>query len=224
MSAHLRFAEASAWAVDHTATPPSTTTTRAKRYPRFERRRFPPETEITTDAVRRVSTRRFHRGRELSTGDLCALMTGILPSADAYPHGSAGGLYAVETFLLPRRVAECDADVLLHVLRDERALETLWAAPTLVHDAFPSQTWAHDAALLIVLAPIVAPYVARYGERGYRFALLEAGAMTHELEIRASRQGLACCVLGGFVDAAISSALDLELGEQPVVCLAIGWA
>lgn len=225
MSAYLRFAQASAWTVDHTVAPLAPAAPEGRwRYPRFERRRFAPPPDVPAATASRSSTRAFDRSSVLSTNDLRVLLEGVLPEDNGFPHASAGALYAVETFVLPKRVEQCEPDVLLHVLRPERALETLWPCPAFLPEAFPSQTWVHEAGLVVVLVAMLPPYVTQYGERGYRFAVLEAGSIAHELETRATRLGLGSCVLGGFVDVAVSSALDLSLdqGAHPVVCIAIG--
>jgi len=226
MSAHLRFAEASAWTADFIGGAPDLDVTRReRRYPRFERWLFPPETTpAAPPAGQRRSTRTFDGSGNLTLADLRRILEAVYPGPTGFAHASAGGLYAVETFLIPRRVDGCAPDGLLHVLRGETGLERLWDCPHVLSATFPAQTWVHEAALVIVIVALVAPYVSRYGERGYRFALLEAGAIAHELETRAARRGIGACALGGFVDSELASALDLDIacGEQPVLCLALG--
>lgn len=157
-------------------------------------------------------------------GVVAALADALAPRAGHRPYASAGGLYAVETYLVAFAVDGLPRHTAMHLLVNERALEVMWTCEGLRERAFPQQTWGHEAPLVIVVVAALRPYIHDYGERGYRFALLEAGAVAHLIESAAADLGVQACQLGGFADEVVAEALglDLECDEQPLVCLVVG--
>lgn len=152
------------------------------------------------------------------------LLAAVCAQDGRYPYPSAGAIYATELYLYPAHVAALDDRVLAHLIMASGMLEPLWSVPDLLAEAFPTQTWTWNAALTFIVSADMRPYLERYGERGYRFALLEVGALTHRLTAGASAAGLGSCIVGGYVDDALSDALDLRLeaGEQVLACVSVG--
>jgi SagB-type dehydrogenase family enzyme len=65
--------------------------------------------------------------------------------------------------------------------------------------------------------------MSRYGPRGYRYVLLEAGHVAQNLCLVATELELGTLCLGGFRDAAINELLGLDpRGEGAVYAVAIG--
>ena len=63
----------------------------------------------------------------------------------------------------------------------------------------------------------------KYGARGYRYILLEAGHAAQNLCLLASERGLASLCVGGFADAAVNRFLGLDpRTEATVYCVGVG--
>lgn len=62
----------------------------------------------------------------------------------------------------------------------------------------------------------------RYGDRGRRYALLEAGHAAQNLLLQATALGLGAAPIGAFEDAATRAALGLPPGEDPIYLLPVG--
>ena len=63
----------------------------------------------------------------------------------------------------------------------------------------------------------------KYGDRGYRHVLAEAGHLAQNLYLISSALGLSCCAMGGYYDEEINNLLDIDgVGESIVYILAIG--
>jgi SagB-type dehydrogenase family enzyme len=60
---------------------------------------------------------------------------------------------------------------------------------------------------------------AKYGLRGYRFALLEAGHLAQALITNATALGLRTLPWGGFLDGLVDAALDLDGVERSCLYL-----
>ena len=66
------------------------------------------------------------------------------------------------------------------------------------------------AALAVALTGISMKTKLKYGERGYRFLLFEAGHIMQNLLLVASALGVSALPIGGFVDAELDSALGID--------------
>jgi len=79
---------------------------------------------------------------------------------------------------------------------------------------------ASAAALVVVTARFEVP-LARYGDRGHRYVLLEAGHLVQDFNLASRALGLANLDLGGFLDQQLSESLGL-MEEVPRYAVALG--
>ena len=85
------------------------------------------------------------------------------------------------------------------------------------------QPYVGDASVLFVIAGLAERVRPRYGERGYRYLLLEAGHIGQNLSLLAAAYGLGSLCIGGFVDMAVSRLIGLnEITEIPLYVTAVG--
>ena len=142
------------------------------------------------------------------------------------PVPSGGGLYPLEIYLLVRQVAGLPAGI-YHYAALGHGLELLAEVPvaaTSLTNLFLGQTYAADAAVVIVLTAVMARTLQKYGDRGYRLILLEAGHVAQNLNLVATACGWGSVNLAGFFDAALAEVLDLDRADEiPLYALAIGW-
>ncbi len=79
------------------------------------------------------------------------------------------------------------------------------------------------AAAVILITAVFQRTTFKYGERGYRFALIEAGHVAQNIDLVASALGLPAANLGGFFDRELEMLLDVDGVEQSLVyAVAIG--
>ena len=57
----------------------------------------------------------------------------------------------------------------------------------------------------------------KYGERGYRYILLEAGHIGQNICLVSETLGLKCCALGGTMDKNLEELLDIDGETESVV-------
>jgi SagB-type dehydrogenase family enzyme len=130
---------------------------------------------------------------------------------------SAGGLYSLELFLLALGVDDLPQgayryDTLAH------GLEKLPAVPgRSVRSAFVVPTDADSSAALLVLAGVFWRTRFKYGTRGYRFVLLEAGHAAQNVLLAASALELAALPFGGFYDRPLDEILMLDSVHESVL-------
>ena len=181
------------------------------------------DTPLSRVIRRRRSCRDF-APRELDALDLAVLLAGAygITSIDGgvYQRAapSAGGLYPLEQYLITR------AGIAHYVTRDH-ALEAVAPAPApgeLTASCY-GQPWAESAAAVIVLAAVFARTQDKYGPRGYRFALLEAGHVAQNICLLAEERGLGAVCLGGFVDSRLNALLRIDgRTEAALYAVAVG--
>jgi SagB-type dehydrogenase family enzyme len=77
----------------------------------------------------------------------------------------------------------------------------------------PSLTQAPGGALLWIVVGDYDRVAAKYGERGYRFLLLEAGHLMQNLGVLSSSLGASTIPLGGFFEEEIARSMKLPRGD-----------
>jgi SagB-type dehydrogenase family enzyme len=140
---------------------------------------------------------------------------------------SGGALYPLELYLLARRV-EGLVPGLYHYDPEDRSLDTLH----LVEDPrdfehidtlLMQPELARDCAVIVFVSAIFFRSTFKYGDRGYRFVLLEAGHLAQNAILTAGEMGLASAPIGGFADRDVDRLLRFDgISESTVYLLLIG--
>jgi len=85
------------------------------------------------------------------------------------------------------------------------------------------QKWVRNSAMVIIITAIFERTVIKYGIRGWRYILLDAGHLAQNVYLVSTALRLKCCSIGGFVDEKIIKLLDLNPNfELPIYLIAIG--
>jgi|GEM_PF-2715163 len=139
---------------------------------------------------------------------------------------SAGGLYPIEVYPAATRVTGLPAGV-YHYRPTDRALaatrrdagDIASALESLVLD--PGQ--AKGAAGALILTARFGRSVDKYGERGYRYALIEAGEVVQTLALGAAATGIGLVCHGAFYDGPANQLLGIDgLAESVLAILLFG--
>jgi len=137
---------------------------------------------------------------------------------------SAGGLFPFEIYVLARSVAGVP-DGLQHYNVRKHALEPLADGPPLeeIHGALLTDPFAREANVIILLAAVFTRTQRKYGPRGYRYILLEAGHIAQAICLLATERGLGSLCMGGFLDGRLNRSLGLDgVGEAVLYAVAVG--
>jgi SagB-type dehydrogenase family enzyme len=194
----------------------------------------PPPTQLGKLLLQRQSTRQYQR-RSLRVDALSALLACAYGIVDTAPMGvqspfmrravpSAGGLYPLEIYLLARDVESVadgihHYDVLGHGLRLLHGGDPFAALAPM----FYTYPFIEQANLVVAMAAVFERTQKKYGPRGYRYILLEAGHVGQNLCLMAAEMGLASLPMGGFVDSALNRHLGLVPAREGVVyTIAVG--
>ena len=136
------------------------------------------------------------------------------------PHrmqASAGARYPIELYILNFIEGELKRGVYHYNVKDHK-LEYLWAIPPECDPiVYASNQWVTDATMIIVASAVVGRTVMKYGERGYRYMYLEAGAIMQNLQIHAQLNQIGSTIAGGINENKIEELLDIDGVNETVV-------
>ena len=80
-----------------------------------------------------------------------------------------------------------------------------------------------SAPAIVVLVGAINRLKSKYGERGYRLALLDAGHVSQNVYLVAAALGLSACATAGFIDEELDRALNIDgLDYASLLVLAVG--
>lgn len=178
--------------------------------------------------LRGRSTRRFAHARLPFTHIERLLTASFSPRGQGYagrPYPSAGALYPVQVLLLllaEEIVAPDGMSASVYHFRPVASTLTPLACPprarlmeTLVdigHEATDDESAIVGPAFALAYVLYADGAIVRYRERGYRFGLIEAGAMSHQADLVGGALGLGSCMFGGFGDAEVAAICGLNSG------------
>jgi SagB-type dehydrogenase family enzyme len=139
------------------------------------------------------------------------------------PVPSGGALYPLELYVLPLEVGGLGRSA-FHYHPFRHRLEPLKPfAEVDLAAALVDPSLADRAALVLVVTTVVWRTRFKYGLRGYRFALLEAGHLVQNVLLVAAALGLAAVPLGGWYDRRVDELVGADgLDEASVYLVSIG--
>jgi SagB-type dehydrogenase family enzyme len=136
---------------------------------------------------------------------------------------SGGALYPIEMYVFAFHVTGLPEGVyhyhpardVLHQLRAGDERERLAAALVQTNIAF-------DASFVLAFTAVMDRSIFKYGDRGYRFILLETGHMAQNVNLAAVGLGLGCVNLGGFFESHVDALLGIDgIGHSTLYLAAV---
>jgi SagB-type dehydrogenase family enzyme len=132
---------------------------------------------------------------------------------------SAGGLYPCDTYVVAAKVEGLPAAVYhFNVMTNElERMECSRPCDAVLKEGFFWQEFATSAAAVILLVAAFERTVAKYGERGYRLVLLDAGHAAQNVLLTAEQVGVSAVAVGGFFDDSLARDLGVDGVNEAVV-------
>jgi SagB-type dehydrogenase family enzyme len=210
----------------------------AKEYPEATYLALPlpqvPDVSLA-DAIRaRVSCRHFAEAplTQVALGTLLHAAYGVhgrieLGSLEFLerPVPSGGALYPLEIYVAARAVEGIDPGI-YHYAVLAHGLEEVRSVPLpegFLGYLFMGQHYVGEASAVVVLTSVVYRSLRKYGDRGYRYVLFEAGHVAQNLNLMVAALRLGSLNLGGFFDQDVAALLDVSLEREiPLYAVAVG--
>ncbi len=157
---------------------------------------------------------RYSCGRSLSRNE-----------GDYRQYASGGARYPIEIYpVVFAGSKEIPAGVYHYNVQDH-ALDVMWQrsfSKSQIDELFVYD-WIHKASFVVFMTCVFGRTQIKYGERGYRYALLEAGHISQNMYLSAAAAGLDCCAMGGVRDDAVEQLLDIDgVSESVIHSLVLG--
>ena len=137
---------------------------------------------------------------------------------------SGGALYPLEIFFHSAHVVHLPAGLYhynptTHTLRCLRAGDDTLQIPQAVLQPHV----VREASVMIFITALFERSIFKYGNRGYRFIMLEAGHVAQNINLVALSLGLGCLNIGGFFDRQVDELLGLNgLAHSTLYMIAAG--
>lgn len=140
---------------------------------------------------------------------------------------SAGALYPMDLYAVVGQ--SCVAKMKAGVYRYESEGHTLSLVTTddlrdEVARASLSQNWMAKAPVNFVITAEYSRITGKYGKRGIRYALIEAGHMGQNLFLQAEALGLKAGIVGAFHDETLIRVMKLPSSHEPLLVMPVGYA
>jgi SagB-type dehydrogenase family enzyme len=202
-----------------------------KVYTLFDREKLtapPPQNELEKLIVARRSERHY-TGEAVSQEELARLLFYTYGRTELRrnfrPVASGGGLFPLEFYVVARNVTGLEHGI-YHYDVENNYLDAVdrgdhWEA--LKRCVWFKDIDVDDAALVIIISAAFLRSTMKYQDRGYRMILMEAGEAAQNLSLLCIPLGLSACLLGGFLDDALSDLLGIDgVDEAPLLPIVIG--
>jgi len=170
-----------------------------------------------------LTARRSRRAGELRVLDRRALATLVAAAYGRSVEGrrtapSGGALYPLELYVVTRLVSDVPEGV-FHVDPLRPALEIVDERPVAndLAGTTPMPELLADAAAVVFFTAVFWRTRFKYGLRGYRFALLEAGHAGQNLLLAATALDVPALPLGGFFDTRVETLLGVDGVDESVL-------
>ncbi|KKT60329.1 MAG: hypothetical protein UW52_C0027G0001, partial [Candidatus Gottesmanbacteria bacterium GW2011_GWA1_44_24b] len=92
-----------------------------------------------------------------------------------------------------------------------------------VSKTFGRQDWILQSSVIFLITCVLDRNRIKYGDRGYRYSLIEAGHLGQNICLLAEKCKFGSCALGGYIDGEMDTLLDIQnTKEVTLYAIAVG--
>jgi SagB-type dehydrogenase family enzyme len=89
-----------------------------------------------------------------------------------------------------------------------------------LHEVCCGQDYARQTGLVVLITAVLERTKRKYGERGYRYVLLDVGHLAENIYLACTALGLAVMTTGAFFDDEVADLLAIDGCEEAVMYVA----
>jgi len=136
---------------------------------------------------------------------------------------SAGALYPLEVYVIIGNVIDLPAGIYTYDSNKHEIARIETGAKRIpLCKAALGQTSVKDTAAVVVLTSVYKRTIIKYGERGIRYAQMEAGHAAQNVSLQSVSLGLGTVVVGAFHDEEVKLIAGLSGHEAPLYIIPVG--
>lgn len=170
---------------------------------------------------------RSYSDKNLSLTDVSQLLwaaQGVTSDYGFRTAPSAGALYPLEIYLIAGRVTGLESGVYNYRPATHSLVQTIGSdRRNELYRAALSQSHVKDAAVDIVIAADYSRITGKYGDRGIRYAYMEAGHAAQNVQLQGVSLGIGTCPVGAFDDEKVANIMNLPASQDALYILSAGY-
>ncbi|MCD6476842.1 MAG: SagB/ThcOx family dehydrogenase [Candidatus Aenigmarchaeota archaeon] len=130
---------------------------------------------------------------------------------------SAGARYPLEIYLVVKKIKDLKPGIYHYDVKSHQ-LEFLWENEISKNiSKYFDQEWVEKASVIFIITSVFDRTLIKYGDRGYRYVLFDAGHLVQNLYLVSNYLDLAGCAIGGFCDDKLNEMLDIVKTRETVL-------
>lgn len=217
--------------LEYSKWPKSWKTVYFKSYPRLDEIVLPkPDLKSTISLKEVLFKRKSSRGFSKEPLSMAKLSTLLFYSAGMknssppligrfYP--SAGARYPLEVYIIALNT-DIPKGVYHYYVKNHSLEELIILKKFQYKDYFIQKDLARSGCIILITG-VFKRTTVKYGDRGYRHILQEAGHLAQNLYLLSSALNLSCCATGGYIDSKLEELLDIDgVDESVIYAIAVG--
>jgi len=182
-------------------------------------------------AIQQRESQRYFADKPMSLQHLAQILVsadGITHSSDGWDFRAApsgGALYPIEIYVVVSNV-DTLANGLYHFQVSDNSLELLKEEDLerQIHSASHKQEAVGASPVTLILTARFDRSTVKYGDRGYRYTYIEAGAICENIYLQAISLGLGTVAIGAFNDDAVARLVGIDgLEEAALLLMPVGF-
>lgn len=178
------------------------------------------------EALKKRRSIRIYRSQSITLQEMSQLLwaaQGITSNNGFRTAPSAGALYPLEIYVVNGNIANLSPGV-YHYVPTEHLLEKLKEGDVRIQLATAAleQSAVKSGAADIVITALFSRTTQKYGDRGKRYVLMEAGHVAQNICLQSVSLNLGTVTIGAFNDAQVKNILTIINDEIPLYILPIG--
>ncbi len=191
-----------------------------------------PETEASgmsriEELIAKRRSIRIYKDKKLSKTVISRLLwaaQGISSENGLRTSPSAGALYPLEIHVVTGGGGELEPGVYRYIPEGHNLVREISGdMREKLSKAALFQTMIRNAPVSFVISAIYARITGKYGNRGLRYAHMEAGHTAQNVCLLAVELGIGTCTVGAFEDEEVKKVLKLPVNEEPLYILPLGY-
>jgi SagB-type dehydrogenase family enzyme len=182
------------------------------------------------EAIRKRRSERYFADKPMTLEQLAQMLLsagGITYSSNGWDFRAApsgGALYPMEIYVIALNVGTL-ANGLYHFQVSDNTLELIKEGDfgRQIHKASNEQEAVGTSPVTLILTARFDRSTVKYGDRGYRYIYIEAGAICENIYLEATSLGLGTVAVGAFHDDALNRLLEIDgINEAALLVMPVG--
>lgn len=178
----------------------------------------------------RETNRDFHKNMSCNTEELTYILSNSCMAFREnerirFPYPSAGALYTIDIYLICNQVKGITKGIYFYepighdLVEIKRILDFKEISSCFLNQSFTKEDMFSFACIFVINSRRIE---SKYGDRGYRYALIETGHIAQNIYLTAKDMNMKAVAVGGFIDYKMNEILNIGLDYYTIYAVFLG--